>query len=251
MHAGTCAARVVLQGAALSRLRRRGWWLSASSAAGGARYQSLQRVRRTAGQRSGRPAAACSPARAAGPRGCRWGARWGAQSRTCCTNSSPLRWSQIMKVGLVHSARRAPCAKAARLSRRRRPPEEFAQNSVLLQERHLCSRNGSPRAATRPTWCAPDCMSGQPCCRHRIWTLTDRRRASTRARLCAWGLDPGSCRARDGGPRCRRDYHGAGARHDIYPRLIHVGRDAERDRLAARWRNRRPRPQRFEPQPER
>ena len=154
-HAGTCAARAVLQGAALACLRWRGWWLPASPAAGGARYQSLQRVGRTAGPCCGRPAAACSPARAAGPRGCRWGARWGAQSRTCCTNSSPLRWSQIMKVGSPHSARRAPCGKAARLSRRRRPPEEFAQNSVLLQERHLCSRNGSPRAATRPPACKP------------------------------------------------------------------------------------------------
>ena len=139
----------MLQGAALACLRWRGWWLSASPAASEARYQSLQRVRRTAGPCCGRPAAACSPARAAGPRGCRWGARWGAQSRTCCTNSSPLRWSQIMKVGLVHSARRAPCTQAARSSRRRRPPEEFAQNSVLLQDRDLCSSIGSPRAATR------------------------------------------------------------------------------------------------------
>jgi len=175
----------VLQGAALACLRWRGWWLSASPAAGGAQYQSLQRVRRTAGQRSGRPAAACSPACATGPRGCRWGARWGAQSRTCCTNSSPLRWSQIMKVGLVHSARRAPCAKAARLSRRRRPPEEFAQNSVLLQERHLCSRNGSPRAATRHiSWAivAPHGATMTPP------SFDDSAHARRRPRLCSGPL---------------------------------------------------------------
>ena len=140
-HAGTCAARAVLQGAALARLRRRGWWLSASPAAGRVCYQSLQRVRRTAGPCCGRPAAACSPARAAGPRGCRWGARWGAQSRTCPDNSSPLRWSQIMKVGLPHGARRAPCGSAARSSRRRRPREKTLQNSVFLQDRHICREN--------------------------------------------------------------------------------------------------------------
>ena len=139
----------MLQGAALACLIWRGWWLSASPAAVGARYQSLQRVRRTAGPCCGRPAAACSPARAAGPRGCRWGARWGAQSRTCCRVSSPLRWSQTIKIGVPHGARRAPCGSAARSSRRRRPREKTLQNSVFLQDRHICRENGSPRAATR------------------------------------------------------------------------------------------------------
>ena len=148
-HAGIYAARAVLQGAAPAHLRRRGRWLPASPAARGARYQSLQLAQRKGGAHTGRPAAACSPARAAGPRGCRWGACRGGQSRTCCANSSPLRWSQTIKIGVPHGARRAPCGSAARSTRRRRPPESFAQNSVLLQIRHVCSRNGSPRAATR------------------------------------------------------------------------------------------------------